>query len=124
VFGAPSHDLHVENLVITPLSALFQALTRFKPPRRSWALALWYGTELIKKEGASFDDVLKVFLVIVSVGFGVAEAASLAPDVAKGGTATESVFEVGPYEIFFAFSLQLGISHESLKESTDVRQSP
>lgn len=61
---------------------------------RSWALALWYGTQLVKNDGAAFDKVLKVFLVIVSVGFGVAEAASLAPDVAKGGTATESVFAV------------------------------
>lgn len=60
----------------------------------SWGLALWYGAQLSKNEGYSFDHVFKVFLVIISTGFGVAEAMAVAPDFAKGGKAVESVFSI------------------------------
>lgn len=43
---------------------------------------------------ANFQQVLRVFLVIVSVGFGIAEAISIAPDFASGSAAIQSVFAI------------------------------
>lgn len=59
----------------------------------SFGLGLWYGSTLIP-ENASFDQVIKVFMVLIMTSFAIAETLTLAPDIAKGGYAIESVFNV------------------------------
>eukprot|EP00271_Cylindrocystis_brebissonii_P007435 TRINITY_DN20981_c0_g1_i1.p1 TRINITY_DN20981_c0_g1~~TRINITY_DN20981_c0_g1_i1.p1 ORF type:complete len:1281 (-),score=259.90 TRINITY_DN20981_c0_g1_i1:445-4287(-) len=59
----------------------------------AFGLGLWYGSTLVPDE-ANFGDILKVFLVLIITSFAIAETLTLAPDLAKGGTAVRSVFAV------------------------------
>jgi len=59
----------------------------------AFGLGLWYGSTLIPEQ-ASFDQVIKVFMVLIMTSFAIAETLTLAPDIAKGGYAITSVFNV------------------------------
>jgi ATP-binding cassette subfamily B (MDR/TAP) protein 1 len=60
----------------------------------SYGLALWYASTLVKAGKAHFDEVLKVFMVLIITAFGVAETLALAPDIVKGSHALTSIFEI------------------------------
>ncbi|KAG0626974.1 hypothetical protein M758_2G165000 [Ceratodon purpureus] len=60
----------------------------------SYGLALWYASTLVKAGKAHFDEVLKVFMVLIITAFGVAETLALAPDIVKGSHALASIFEI------------------------------
>lgn len=60
----------------------------------SYGLGMWYSGTLISNEGVEFGRVVKVFLMLMISAAFVAETLALAPDLAKGGQAVESVFEV------------------------------
>lgn len=60
----------------------------------SYALSLWYGGELIGKDEASFDEIIKTFLVLSISAFSIADALALLPDAAKGSQALQSVFAI------------------------------
>lgn len=59
----------------------------------SFALGLWYGSTLIPEHG-TFEEVFKVFMVLIMTSFAIAETLTLAPDLAKGGYAIDSFFAV------------------------------
>ncbi|KAK4252727.1 hypothetical protein QN277_014465 [Acacia crassicarpa] len=59
-----------------------------------YGLALWYGSVLMGKELASFESVMKTFMVLIVTAFGMGEALALAPDLLKGNQMVASVFEV------------------------------
>uniref|UniRef100_A0A0D6R1U7 Uncharacterized protein n=1 Tax=Araucaria cunninghamii TaxID=56994 RepID=A0A0D6R1U7_ARACU len=58
----------------------------------SYALALWYGSRLIRRHEAAFSDVIRIFIVVIFSAVAVAETLTLAPDIIKGGHALKSVF--------------------------------
>lgn len=60
----------------------------------SFALALWYGAQLVKRGEAKFNHVLEVYLVLMVSSYAIAEALGLTPDILKGGQALDSVFRV------------------------------
>ncbi|EFJ23178.1 hypothetical protein SELMODRAFT_103646 [Selaginella moellendorffii] len=60
----------------------------------SWALQFWYGGVLLTQGKATLQDVFKVFFVFLSTGRVLAEALSLAPDLAKGSAVIESVLSI------------------------------
>ncbi|KAJ7566760.1 hypothetical protein O6H91_02G117200 [Diphasiastrum complanatum] len=60
----------------------------------SWSLAFWYGGVLVKQHRTTFGDVFKTFFVLLSTGRALGEAGTLTPDLAKGVTAVQSVFEI------------------------------
>ncbi|MQL78831.1 hypothetical protein Taro_011255 [Colocasia esculenta] len=60
----------------------------------SWALDFWYGGKLVAAGEISAGAVFKTFFILVSTGKAIAEAGSMTSDLAKGGTAVASVFQV------------------------------
>ncbi|KAG9442673.1 hypothetical protein H6P81_018527 [Aristolochia fimbriata] len=60
----------------------------------SYALGLWYASELIKTRVSSFGDLMKAFMVLVITALAIAETLSLAPDIVKGTQALGSVFGI------------------------------
>ncbi|XP_068640253.1 ABC transporter B family member 13-like [Aristolochia californica] len=60
----------------------------------SYALGLWYASELIKSRVSSFGDLMKAFMVLVITALAIAETLSLAPDIVKGTQALASVFGI------------------------------
>ncbi|CAI5997677.1 unnamed protein product [Closterium sp. NIES-65] len=60
----------------------------------SFGLGLWYGGQLVQQQNGTFDDVFKVFMVLIMSSFAIAETLTLAPDLAKGGYAIKSFFAV------------------------------
>eukprot|EP00850_Spirogloea_muscicola_P019763 SM000198S05334 [mRNA] locus=s198:71017:85178:- [translate_table: standard] len=63
----------------------------------SFGLGLWYGGILVRDGDATFKEVLKVFIVLIMTSFAIAETLTLAPDLAKGGRAVDSFYEVLDY---------------------------
>eukprot|EP00850_Spirogloea_muscicola_P002385 SM000009S23514 [mRNA] locus=s9:452194:477102:- [translate_table: standard] len=63
----------------------------------SFGLGLWYGGTLVRDGDATFKEVLKVFIVLIMTSFAIAETLTLAPDLAKGGRAVDSFYEVLDY---------------------------
>ncbi|XP_057867002.2 ABC transporter B family member 19 isoform X2 [Cryptomeria japonica] len=59
----------------------------------SYALALWYGSQLIKDNITDFGNVIRIFVVVIFGAVAIAETLSLAPDIIKGGQALDSVFQ-------------------------------
>ncbi|KAL5992651.1 ABC transporter B member 13 [Asimina triloba] len=60
----------------------------------SYALGLWYASQLIKTRESEFGNIMKSFMVLIVTALGVAEAVALAPDVVKGSQALGSVFSI------------------------------
>lgn len=60
----------------------------------SYALGLWYGSVLIKKNVSNFGDIMKSFMVLIITALAIAETLALAPDIVKGSQALGSVFRV------------------------------
>lgn len=60
----------------------------------SYALALWYGSELMSKEMASFKSVMKSFMVLIVTALAMGETLAMAPDIIKGNQMVSSVFEI------------------------------
>ncbi|XP_027085579.1 ABC transporter B family member 10 [Coffea arabica] len=60
----------------------------------SYALALWYGSELMGKGLASFKSVMKSFMVLIVTALAMGEILAMAPDLLKGNQMVASVFEV------------------------------
>jgi ATP-binding cassette subfamily B (MDR/TAP) protein 1 len=60
----------------------------------SYGLGLWYGAQLVKQGHAHFNNVIRVFMVLIIAAFAIAETLALAPDIMKGGQALASVFFV------------------------------
>ncbi|XP_058098927.1 ABC transporter B family member 13 isoform X3 [Magnolia sinica] len=60
----------------------------------SYALGLWYASQLIKKKESDFGNIMKSFMVLIVTALGVAEALALAPDIVKGSHALGSVFSI------------------------------
>ncbi|KAG8071958.1 hypothetical protein GUJ93_ZPchr0006g41085 [Zizania palustris] len=60
----------------------------------SYALALWYGSELMSKELASFKSVMKSFMVLIVTALAMGETLAMAPDIIKGNQMASSVFEI------------------------------
>ncbi|KQK00850.1 ABC transporter B family member 2 [Brachypodium distachyon] len=60
----------------------------------SYALALWYGSELMSKELANFKSVMKSFMVLIVTALAMGETLAMAPDIIKGNQMASSVFEI------------------------------
>ncbi|KAK9164532.1 hypothetical protein Syun_005434 [Stephania yunnanensis] len=60
----------------------------------SYALGLWYSSNLIKNHGYKFGDTLKTFIVLIFTANSIADTLGVAPDLVKGTKALESVFRI------------------------------
>ncbi|KAL2933914.1 ABC transporter B family member 14 [Bienertia sinuspersici] len=60
----------------------------------SYALSLCYASVLLKHGQSNFDDVIKSFMVLITIAFSLAEALSLTPEIVKGSDALGSVFSI------------------------------
>ncbi|CAM0944818.1 unnamed protein product [Alopecurus aequalis] len=60
----------------------------------SYALALWYGSQLMSKELATFKSVMKSFMVLIVTALAMGETLAMAPDIIKGNQMASSVFEI------------------------------
>ncbi|KAK9144290.1 hypothetical protein Sjap_004193 [Stephania japonica] len=60
----------------------------------SYALALWYGSILMKKEVAGFKSIMKSFMVLIVTALAMGETLALAPDLIRGNQMVASVFEI------------------------------
>ncbi|XP_073102680.1 ABC transporter B family member 2 isoform X2 [Elaeis guineensis] len=60
----------------------------------SYGLALWYGSVLMGRGLATFESVIKSFIVLIMAAAVVGEVVGLAPDIMKGNQMASSVFEV------------------------------
>lgn len=60
----------------------------------SYALGLWYASQLIKHGASNFSNIMKAFMVLIVTAFGVADTLSLTPDIIKGSQALGSVFSI------------------------------
>lgn len=60
----------------------------------SYALGLWYASELLRKNESNFGEVMKSFMVLVMTALAVAETLALAPDIVKGSQSLGSVFSI------------------------------
>lgn len=60
----------------------------------TYALAFWYGGQLVSKGENSFKEVMLVFFSIFLAAMGMAQAQLYFPDVAKGKAASQRVFSI------------------------------
>ncbi|RWR85976.1 ABC transporter B family member 13 isoform X1 [Cinnamomum micranthum f. kanehirae] len=60
----------------------------------SYALGLWYASELLRKNESNFGEVMKSFMVLIMTALAVAETLALAPDIIKGSQSLGSVFSI------------------------------
>ncbi|KAH7653095.1 Xenobiotic-transporting ATPase protein [Dioscorea alata] len=60
----------------------------------SYALSLWYASQLIKHGNSNFGNIMKSFMVLIITALGIAETLSMAPDIVKGSQALGSVFSI------------------------------
>ncbi|KAH7366164.1 hypothetical protein KP509_18G065900 [Ceratopteris richardii] len=61
----------------------------------SWcALAMWYGSVLIRKKEANFGQTMKCFMVLLMTAFTVAETLSLVPTLLKNTDTLQEVFQI------------------------------
>ncbi|EHA8588560.1 ABC transporter B family member 2 [Cocos nucifera] len=60
----------------------------------SYGLALWYGSVLMGRGLATFESVIKSFIVLIITAAVVGDTVGLAPDIMKGNQMASSVFEV------------------------------
>lgn len=87
----------------------------------SWGLDFWYGGLLVSKGQATFSQVFKVFLVLVSSGRILAEAGTLTPDIAKGTAAISSVFDILDRETLIDADNPKAEKVEKLEGNIEVR---
>ncbi|PKA59622.1 ABC transporter B family member 13 [Apostasia shenzhenica] len=60
----------------------------------SYALGLWYASQLIKNGTSTFGNIMKSFMVLLVTSLGVAETLALTPEIVKGTQALGSVFSI------------------------------
>lgn len=60
----------------------------------SYALGLWYASQLLKHGTSDFSNIMKSFMVLIITALGVAETLALTPDIVKGSQALGSVFSL------------------------------
>ncbi|KAG9442707.1 hypothetical protein H6P81_018561 [Aristolochia fimbriata] len=60
----------------------------------SYALGIWYASELIKHKQATFGTCMKTILIIIMTAFAFAEAVAFAPDAMRGSQALKSVWNI------------------------------
>lgn len=60
----------------------------------AYTLTLWFGAYLVKIDKASFNDVYKIFLILVLSSFSVGQLAGLAPDTSMAASAIPSVQDI------------------------------
>ncbi|CAM6099772.1 unnamed protein product [Calypogeia fissa] len=60
----------------------------------SYGLGMWYSGKLMTDEGAKFGNVIKVFFILITTSYSLAETLALTPNLMKGGQVMESMFEV------------------------------
>ncbi|KAK6119264.1 hypothetical protein DH2020_046990 [Rehmannia glutinosa] len=60
----------------------------------SSGLALWYGSTLMDKELASFNSVMKSFMVLMVTTIGMGDTLAMAPDLLKSNQMLASIFKV------------------------------
>ncbi|CAN6486540.1 unnamed protein product [Victoria cruziana] len=60
----------------------------------SYALALWYGSRLMHDGLATFESVMKAFMVLIVTALAMGEMLAMAPDLVKGNQMAASVFEI------------------------------
>ncbi|KAJ1407055.1 P-loop containing nucleoside triphosphate hydrolase [Sesbania bispinosa] len=60
----------------------------------AYTLTLWFGAYLVKHDKADFEDVYKIFLILVLSSFSVGQLAGLAPDTSMAATAIPAVLDI------------------------------
>ncbi|XP_039141978.1 putative multidrug resistance protein [Dioscorea cayenensis subsp. rotundata] len=60
----------------------------------TWSLSFWFGGKLVSNGYVTVKEFMQTFLILVSTGRIIAEAGTMTSDIAKGGDAVGSVFEV------------------------------
>jgi len=60
----------------------------------TFALAFWYGGQLISQGEMDFNQVMKVFFAITLSAQGIGQAAGFAPDAGKAQAATQAIFRL------------------------------
>ncbi|XP_058745461.1 ABC transporter B family member 19-like [Vicia villosa] len=60
----------------------------------SYTLTLWFGAYLVKHDEGKFEDVYKIFLILVLSSFSVGQLAGLAPDTSMAATSIPAVQDV------------------------------
>lgn len=60
----------------------------------AYTLALWFGAYLVKYDNANFEDVYKIFLILVLSSFSVGQLAGLAPDTSMAASAIPAVQDI------------------------------
>ncbi|KAG0460760.1 hypothetical protein HPP92_021057 [Vanilla planifolia] len=60
----------------------------------SYALGLWYASQLVKNGTSNFGSIMKSFMVLIITSLGIAETLALTPDIVKGTQALGSVFSI------------------------------
>ncbi|PNY14952.1 ABC transporter B family member 19-like protein, partial [Trifolium pratense] len=60
----------------------------------AYTLTLWFGAYLVKKNQGEFEDVYKIFLILVLSSFSVGQLAGLAPDTSMASTSIPAVQDV------------------------------
>ncbi|KAH7366148.1 hypothetical protein KP509_18G065300 [Ceratopteris richardii] len=61
----------------------------------SWcALALWYGSVLIRKEDAQFGQTMKCFMVLLVTAFTIAETLAMAPSLMRSADTLQGIFQI------------------------------
>lgn len=91
-----AHELHEPNkkaLLRGHIAGLGYGMTQLLA-LCSYALGLWYASELLKHNKSNFGDVMKSFMVLVMTALAVAETLALTPDIVKGSQALGSVFGI------------------------------
>ncbi|KAJ0974223.1 hypothetical protein J5N97_016188 [Dioscorea zingiberensis] len=60
----------------------------------SYALSLWYASQLLKHGTSNFGNIMKSYMVLIITALGIAETLAMAPDIVKGSQALGSVFSI------------------------------
>lgn len=60
----------------------------------SYALGLWYSSQLLKHRESDFGSIIKSFMVLVITALSIAETLALTPDIVKGSQALTTVFSL------------------------------
>jgi len=60
----------------------------------AYTLTLWFGAYLVKNNRGDFDDVYKIFLILVLSSFSVGQLAGLAPDTSMAASSIPAVQDV------------------------------
>ncbi|CAM6112793.1 unnamed protein product [Calypogeia fissa] len=69
-------------------------LSQFLLYSSSNALGFWYAGKLVATGQATFNSVVKPYLLMLVCAYAIGETLSVAPDIAKGGQAIASLFSI------------------------------